>query len=148
MTKIKPNRGKQPGKAETTRGMVVIPYVAGLSESIGRVMRKHRIATAMKPHTTMKQLLVHPNYKSEIEEVGELVYEIPCKSCDASYVGETGRLFKNRLHEHKQEAEAVEESRRFTRSERKKSETVINKSAITDHMSRKNHIIDWEGAKM
>ncbi len=147
-TKIKPNRGKQPGKAETTRGMVVIPYVAGLSESVGRVMRKHRIATAMKPHTTMKQLLVHPKDKSEIEEVGELVYEIPCKSCDASYVGETGRLFKNRLHEHKQEAEAVEESRRFTRSERKKSETVINKSAITDHMSRKNHIIDWEGAKM
>ncbi len=68
--------------------MVVIPYVAGLSESVGKVMRKHRIATAMKQHMTMKQLLVHLKDKSEIEEVGELVYEMPCKSCEASFVGE------------------------------------------------------------
>ncbi len=146
--KTKSKQGKRPEKSEKSRGMVVIPYVAGLSESFERVMRKHKIATAMKPHTTMKQLLVHPKDKAEIGEVGQIVYEIPCQSCDASYVGETGRLFKNRLHEHKSEADNVAESKRFTRSERKKSETITNKSAITDHMSRNNHIIDWEGAKM
>ncbi len=89
--------------------MVVIPYVEGLSEAVSRVMKKHKINTAMKPHTTLKQLLVHPKDKPEITEVGENVYEIPCHSCDATYIGETGRLFRTRLQEHKQEVENVEE---------------------------------------
>ncbi len=55
--------------------MVVIPYVGGLSEAVDRVFRKHKITTAMKPHT--KNLLVHPKDKSDISEVGEIVYEIP-----------------------------------------------------------------------
>ena len=128
--------------------MVIIPYVAGLSEAMERVLKKHKITTAMKPHTTLKQLLVHPKDKPAISEVGEIVYEIPCQSCDAKYIGETGRLFGTRLQEHKKEVENVDGGRRFTRAERKKSETTYNKSAITDHTSRNNHIIDWEGAKI
>ncbi len=139
---------QQKDTQEKSRGMVVIPYVEGLSEAVDRVFRKHRVTSAMKPHTTLKNLLVHPKDKTDITEVGEIVYEIPCKSCDGSYIGETGRLFKTRLQEHQQEVENIEGARKFTRAERKKSETVFNKSAITDHTSRNNHIIDWEGAKI
>ncbi len=31
----------------------------------------------------------------------------------------------------------------FTRAGRKQSETEFNKSAITDHATRTNHVIDW-----
>ncbi len=34
----------------------------------------------------------------------------------------------------------------FTRLTKKESLTEINKSAITDHVNKDNHEIDWEGA--
>ena len=37
---------------------------------------------------------------------------------------------------------------KYTRSQRKESLTELNKSAITDHVARANHIIDWEGASI
>ncbi len=140
--KDKSRNQKQKEEQEKSKGMVIIPFVEGLSEAMECVLKKHKISTAMKPHTTLKQLLVHPKDKPEIGEVGEIVYEIPCQSCDAKYIGGTGRLFRNRLQEHKQEVENVDGAGRFTRAERKKSETTYNKSAITDHTSRNNHIID------
>ena len=36
-------------------------------------------------------------------------YEIKCKNCQKSYIGETGRLFRTRLKEHKTESDKVEE---------------------------------------
>ncbi len=60
----------------------------------------------MRPHDTLRRNLVHPKDKCEIpDEVGQLVSQIPCKSCDGSYVGETGRLLKTWLEEHKKDTE-------------------------------------------
>ena len=36
----------------------------------------------------------------------------------------------------------------YTRSERKSSETYLNKRAVTDHIAKANHVIDWEGAEV
>ena len=46
-----------------SRGMVVIPYVEGVSEKIKRIYFKHGIHTAMKPINTLKSILVHPRTK-------------------------------------------------------------------------------------
>ena len=70
---------------------LVIPYVEGVSERVHRVLKKYGVATTMRPHTTLRRLLVHPKDKVELEEQGELVYQIPCKNCGAEYIGETGR---------------------------------------------------------
>ncbi|XP_060081246.1 uncharacterized protein LOC132560600 [Ylistrum balloti] len=67
--------------------------------------------------------------------------------CDASYIGETGRRFGFRLGEHRKDTERQEE-KKFTRSERKQSESQINKSAITYHAMQENHVIDWENSKV
>ena len=53
----------------------------------------------------------------------------------------------DRLDEHKKDVDSVG-IRRYTRSERKTSETELNKSAVTDHVSRNNHVIDWENVKI
>ena len=101
----------------------------------------------MKPHTTIRNILVHPKDKLEKEGTPNCVYEIPCKNCSHTYVGETKRQFGVRLNEHKKEADKAA-SNKFTRSQRKESQSEINKSAITDHVARNNHIIDWEGASI
>ena len=104
----------------------------------------------MRPHDTLRRNLVHPKDKCKVpEEVGQLVYQIPCKNCDGSYVGETGRLLKTRLEEHMKDAEtSAMEQNKFTRSARKVSERTYNKSALSDHQNQMNHVIDWEGIRV
>ena len=108
---------------------------------------KYGVGFCVKPHQTLRQLLVHPKDKIDQPKKSEVIYEIPCKNCKLSYVGETARKLETRLKEHRVEYEKSMETK-FTRSTRKQSETEINKSAITDHAKQCNHIIDWEGAKV
>ena len=42
----------------------------------------------------------------------------------------------------------MDKSARFTRSQRKTSESTYHKSALTDHTSQNNHVIDWDNAKL
>ena len=97
------NRTEQSKKRDSkdrTKGMVVLPYVKGVSEGVSRILRKHQIATAMKPHKTLRSLLVHPKDKIKLQNKSDIVYSIPCKQCNKEYIGETGRNFKYRLEEH------------------------------------------------
>ena len=75
------------------------------------------------------------------------MYSIPCGSCDSAYVGETSRNFKYRLKEHQKDVEVASTNRAFTRQARKTSFSEFHKSAITDHVTRNNHVINWQDAK-
>ena len=112
-----------------------------------RVFKKHGIATASKPHTTLRNLLVKPKDKIEKENIAECVYQIPCHHCKSVYVGETSRKMGKRINEHKKEVETLE-SKKYTRAERKTSLTEFNKSAVTDHAHRHNHLIDWDNTRI
>ncbi|XP_072048906.1 uncharacterized protein [Amphiura filiformis] len=57
----KPNKNKD--STEKNKGLVTIPYVEKLSETTTRIFRKHGIATAVRPRTTLRKLLVHPRTK-------------------------------------------------------------------------------------
>jgi hypothetical protein len=143
-------RSREQSTRETTeksKGMVTIPYVKGVSEPLQRVFRKHNIATASRPHMTLRKLLVHPKDKVDDIAKTDCVYKIPCKSCEQVYIGETGRTLGTRLEEHKKDAESARD-RRFTRGQRREAENEENKSAVTDHINRNNCVIDWEGAKV
>lgn len=61
--------------------------------------------TPIKPHTTLRQLLVHPTDKIPAEKKTDLFYEIPCLSGNETYIGETGRMFGTRKNEHGKECE-------------------------------------------
>ena len=95
----------------------------------------------------IQSILVHLKDKKDIGQTSEVVYDIPCKGCDTSYIGETGRQFGVRLKEHQKDTEKVA-NRKFTRANRKESSSEFHKSALTDHIAQENHIIDWEGAKI
>ena len=64
------DKSKSKGKKKDTdkekgNGMVVIPYIQGVSERIQRLFKKHNIAPAMRPYNTLKNNLVHPKDKRE-----------------------------------------------------------------------------------
>ena len=66
-----------------------------------------------------------------------MVYKIPCNQCEKVYIGETGRQLGTRITEHKKEA--VKISAELNEH---------HKSAITDHVCQKNHIMKWEASEI
>ena len=83
--------------------MVVVPCVKGMSEAFARIIKSHGIATANRPHRTLRNFVVHLKDKVRDEEKTELIYRVPCKNCSSSHIGETGRKFGLRIKEHKKE---------------------------------------------
>ena len=143
----KSKQSEKPSNVERTsrKHLAVIPYVQGVSDPLERIFRKHNIATAVKPHQTLRQTLVHPKDKKTLNEQSGIVYKIPCKDCDQVYIGETGRPFSVRKREHLKDVQDFEKLP-YTRSSRKQSHNEQNKSAITDHVASTNHSIDWDSS--
>ena len=127
--------------------MVVLPYVKGVTERIQRVMRKHDIETPMKPHITIRRLVVHPKDKISDDQKCGVVYEVDCLSCPQVYFGETGRKLEYRIHEHEDETENVTSVRK-TRSTSVSEDTTKFKSAISEHTRNNNHVMDFENIKI
>ena len=56
--KVKTKRNKKDN-TEKSKGMVIVPYVERLTETVTRIFRRHGIATAVRPHNTLRKILVH-----------------------------------------------------------------------------------------
>lgn len=108
-----------------------IPFVAGTSEKIARVLRKHNVITRFNCVTKISDKL--PGAKDKIpQDLHEGVYRVPC-SCGEYYIGETCRSMKIRLQEH----------RRATKNKQHQL------SAISEHAwSEPGHNILFEDAKI
>ena len=72
---------------------------------------------------------------------------MPCKGCYQAYISETARNLGYRLDEHQKDVNS-KANVMFTRSHRKSSQTEFDNSAITDHASQNNHVIDWENFRI
>ena len=54
-----------------------------------------------RPHSSLRQELVHPKDPVPTLQKANVVYRIPCTSCSSVYVGQTSRSLEARLKEHK-----------------------------------------------
>jgi hypothetical protein len=96
--KLKENEQRTDEKKEF-KEVVVIPYVAGLSEAIRRAGDEVGIKTVFSAIDTLKKRLTNVKPKQNGLEK-EVIYKIPCE-CGANYIGETGRPLETRVNEHK-----------------------------------------------
>ena len=127
MRKVKSKKDKAQ---EKSRGVVTVPYVHSFTEEIQRIFTKHRVATVIKPQTTLRQVLFHPRDKVEKHKKAGVVYKIPCSQiCQKVYIGETGRQLGTRITEHRKEAEKISD-RNFTRTTRTASTYEHHKGKI------------------
>ena len=109
---------------------VSIPYVQGVSEHIKRVLAQIGIEVALKPYFTLSSVFRKPKDVICDEKKCGLVYESPCRDCDAVYVGETGHSLSTRKKEH---AKAVKEMN-------------LQKSTLCQHIATCDHFIAWDDA--
>ena len=61
-----------------------------------------------------------------------------------AYIGETGCTLETRIKEHRSEVDSVTGA--FTRAAKARAESTDNKSAITDHVASKNHVVTCKSA--
>ena len=95
-------RERNESEEQQCRGMIIVPYIRGLSEQLKRLASKHSFRTTFKPGNKIKKLKA-TTQQALGEKQKSVVYEIPCKCKKAVYVGETSRLFKVRKKEHESE---------------------------------------------
>ena len=91
-----PNTNNNP-----RRSMLGLPYVARLSEQLGRIYKSHNIHMYHKPANTLRSMIVHPKDKTPKEYQCGTIYNITC-DIDSShtYIGETKRTLRQRFKEH------------------------------------------------
>ncbi|KYN39275.1 hypothetical protein ALC56_06352 [Trachymyrmex septentrionalis] len=70
--------------------------------------------------------------KIKKDELSNVVYQINCKDCDYSHVGQTKRKLKTRLKEHINDLKKPANSH----------------SVISNHRFDTDHVMDWDNAKI
>ena len=81
----------EPCEKTRWHGYAVVPYVRGDSEAIRRVLTPLKVRVCYKPHRTLRQLLSRPKDPIPDLKKSGVVYKVPCASCSASYIGQSGR---------------------------------------------------------
>ena len=100
----------QPATNEVkNKGHIVIPYMQGLCESIGKICGRYGIQTHFKDVRTIKSLLVSPKDKDPMVNQSGAIYWYQCGDlgCDEEYIGETTRTFGERYKEHLKAPSAI-----------------------------------------
>lgn len=106
-----------------------LPYVRGTTDKIAKKLREYEIKTIFSTDRKIANILQTPKDRINLEEQG--VYEIPCRMCPASYIGQTNRRMSVRRDEH---------SNLVAKKERT--------SSLYQHQAATGHDIDFEGTKM
>ena len=78
-----------------------IPYVRGLSETIGRILMPLGIRTVMRPTTLKWQLMKNAKDTTPKEETPGVIYALGCTDCAQICIGETMWTAKQRMRQHK-----------------------------------------------
>lgn len=120
-----------PADNNERKCVVVLPYTQGVSEKVCRIYKKHGVDVAFRPGNTLRSLLVKPKDITPPHLSCGVVYQVNCASCEATYVGESGRQLKTRIEEH-----------------RKSVRTGSLSSAISEHVQEYDHRINWESVNI
>ena len=106
---------------------IVVPYVPFL-EKMKRPLTQFNTNLVFNYENKLSHNLVMNKPKDKLTSG---VYKIPCKDCEKSYIGETGRCLQKRITEHKKDIVM------------QKSE-----SGVAEHVREFDHFFDFKNAKI
>ena len=76
------------------------PCIAGFSERSQKGLKLLKVGLAYKTGTPLFARVCKLKPPKGIDDQKDVVYHIPCKSCSACYIGETGQKFASRRYQH------------------------------------------------
>ncbi|BHF63240.1 hypothetical protein SprV_0200623200 [Sparganum proliferum] len=78
-----------------------LPYIKDVSEPIECIAAELGIGIAHRPKAAMPNRVMKIKDRLKPEEQSGMVYHIPCQNCPCHYTGQTGRMLRSHIHEHK-----------------------------------------------
>ncbi|XP_053681982.1 uncharacterized protein LOC128732703 [Sabethes cyaneus] len=132
-----------------------IAYIPNLSNKINKQLKKEypNIKLATYNTNTVKKLFSNIKDPIPTDHHSNVIYSIPCKDCDACYIGLTTNRLKTRLSGHKTHYNALEKL--LTPQDNTECipvETQIaalkEKTALMDHTITLNHRFDFNSTKI
>ncbi|KAJ2937676.1 hypothetical protein O0L34_g17486 [Tuta absoluta] len=97
---LKPPRQRHRNRAKPStveRQPAYLPYLKGITDKIGRILKRASIKTIFKPPRKISQYSRSVKCNIPLQDPG--VYKLDC-DCGLSYIGETKRNVSTRLKEH------------------------------------------------
>ncbi|KAK5638722.1 hypothetical protein RI129_013017 [Pyrocoelia pectoralis] len=122
-------KAKHKEEKEVPIGNAYLPYIKGTTDKIRKIRAKRNIRTVFTTDIKISQMLPNPKTKVNLEQQG--VYEIPCKDCQGSYIGQTNRRINVRKEEHQN---AVKKDQKT--------------SSLAQHVKSTAHTINFEKTRM
>ena len=124
-------RDPEEAQGEGKPTLIMLPYVAGVSERIRKACRNYNIKVVFRSGPTFRSMLTKVKDALPVKMQANVVYEIPC-TCRKVYIGETKRRLGTRLKEHKDACVRCQ----------------IDKSAIAEHAWAEDHSINCSGTNL
>ena len=106
--------------------------ISGFSEAVIQMFATIKVRVLFRPHNMLRRQLVRVKDPTPTLHTSNVVYSIPCKTCSSVYIGQTGRLLKTRVDEHKT---AV----KYARTE---------ESVVAEHVWVHNHQVDFQSVSI
>ena len=125
-----PTRGTDINGEQEKPTLLVLPYLKNTSETIQRTCKQLGIKAVFKSQGTLRQTLTRVKTPRPEMKKKNVIYEIPCKDCNMSYIGETGRSLQKRMTEHKAAVRRGDQ-----------------KNGVAVHVQKYDHRVDWEAAR-
>lgn len=107
------------------------PYARGVSDALARVFNEYGVWVAHVPSSKLRGQMKRVKDPLERSRYPGVVYKIPCRDCDATYVGETGN-FNKRIKQHQYDVAKGNSS----------------SNALSEDHENTGHCIDWASASI
>ena len=146
------NKMKKPKATDIEKtepyAKVVIPYIPQLSEKLAHKFRKYNIETIHKPTKKLKGMVCHKmkDKVHELDKTGTVYYTGCRKGCEQvrDYVGETKRVTRTRLYEHRSISHSDACKAQSLIVEQKNNEDAPTTTKATRTSSRKKAVVNYK----
>ena len=92
---------KHVNNVDERKAFFNVPYLPQFSERFRLVIRDQNVMTSYTGMNKLRSFIKVHKDKLPLMSHQNVVYKISCNDCDASYVGQTKRLLKTRINEHR-----------------------------------------------
>jgi len=113
---------------EGKKGWFLIPFISKVTEKFKYITNIINKKLAYFSLQKLGWIVKAQKDRLKTVENKNVVYKLSCKSCDASYVGQTKRKLGTRISEHKNDIH----------------KKISNYTVITDHIIEQKHEFDWD----
>ena len=125
-----------PKQSDKQSAKVFIPYYPHVNKQISSILHRHSVSSACTSNKNLRDLLSSTKSRQPALQTSNVIYQIPCKDCSATYCGQTSRPLHKRISEHE----------RYTRPAYSHATDLRQSSALAQHAHASGHQIDFSSA--